>query len=108
MKIAAITLAGLSLAVAGSAAAQDRASDLDYLKASRCKGLAQALGSETANLDAYLKAAGRGRSAFIAERSEAEVMRAKREARGSQRDKAAAELSGPCGAYSGPKDVAVR
>ncbi len=44
MKTAAIRLATLGLAVAGSAIAHERISDAYYLKANRCRGLAAGLG----------------------------------------------------------------
>jgi hypothetical protein len=111
MKVAAIALTVVACAAASSAFAAARASDLDYLKASRCKGLAESIGQvDSAGLDAYLKDQGRGRQAFVIERGESEAQRAKREARAVERkDRLTAELTGPCMAYMGPaKDVAVR
>jgi len=102
MKIYAVTLAVLSLAtvaVATSAAAQ--ASDVDYLRASRCRGIAAGLGADGAALDSYLKAAGRTRAPYILDRGQAERDRGKREARGDGKTRLAAELSGPCLAYMG-------
>jgi hypothetical protein len=109
MKVIAMVLAGASLVAAGSAAASDKVTDLDYLKASRCKGIATATGADTAGLDAYLKAAERGRQAVIVERGETEIDRAKREARGDRKARAEAELAGACSAYTGAgKDMAAR
>ena len=100
MKVAAILIAGASLVAATTATASPRISDLDYLRASRCKGLAQTLGADTAGVDALLKSAKMSRQPVIQERASAELARAKREAR-SQKDKVAAELSGGCVAYMG-------
>ncbi|MDB5418926.1 MAG: hypothetical protein JWP50_2345, partial [Phenylobacterium sp.] len=61
MKVAAIALVALGLAVAGSAAASSRVTDVDYLKANRCKGLASGMGADTAGLDAFIKTEGRSR-----------------------------------------------
>lgn len=109
MKVLAMVLAGASLVAAGSAAASDRPTDLDYLKASRCKGIAQATGADTAGLDAYLKVAERGRQTVIIERGGAEFDRAKRESRGDRKERVAAELTGACTAYmSSGKDMAAR
>ena len=110
MKLIALMLAGASLVTAGAAAAAEQITDLDYLRASRCKGIAQAVGqTDTAGLDAYLKAASRSRATYITERSENEIARGKREARGDRKARVEAELSGPCAAYmGGPKDVAAR
>lgn len=109
MKVIAMVLAGASLVAAGSAAASDRVTDLDYLKASRCKGIAVATGADTAGLDAYLKAAERGRQSVVVERGESELNRAKRESKGDRKERAAAELAGACTAYmGGGKDMAAR
>src|ERR1700739_2562270 len=54
MKTAAILLATLGLTVAGVAAASERLSDVDYLKANRCRGLAAGMGvTDTASLAAH-------------------------------------------------------
>ncbi|MET0272391.1 MAG: hypothetical protein ABW360_05335, partial [Phenylobacterium sp.] len=111
MKVAAIALTVVACAAASSAFAATRASDLDYLKASRCKGLADGIGQvDSAGLDAYLKDQSRGRQSFVIERGESEAQRAKRETRSADRkDRLTAELTGPCMAYVGPaKDVAAR
>jgi len=101
MKLAAIGLTVLSLAVAGSASAASRVSDVDYLRANRCKGLAVALGSsDTAGLDAFLKAEGRWREPIVLSRGDYEMHRAQREAKDANlKDKLSAELAGPCTAY---------
>jgi len=101
MKIAAIALAAASLVAAGSAAAAARATDSDYLAASRCKGLASGLGSiDTASLDAFLRTEGVSRNAYISERAAAEMSRARKQA-GSPDAKArlSIELSGRCTAF---------
>ena len=108
MKTAAIALAAAGLLAAGTAAASDRVSDLDYLKASRCKGLATGLGSDTTGLDAFLKEQGRSRSTMVIDRADTEMTRGKREAsRGDSKERLSAEVAGPCLAYTGSaKDVA--
>ena len=108
MKTAAIALAAVGLLAAGAAQASDRVSDLDYMKASRCKGLATGLGADSTSLDAFLKAQSRSRSMIVVERGENEMTRGKREAsKADLKDRLSAELSGPCLAYSGPgKDLA--
>lgn len=110
MKIAAIAIAAMGFAVAGSAVAAERISDVEYLKANRCKGLATSLGSpaEAVALDAFVKSARGGRSAFVAERADAEFDRAKREARNQGRkDQLSAELTGACQAYTAAAQPAV-
>ncbi|MDB5446447.1 MAG: hypothetical protein JWQ97_1764 [Phenylobacterium sp.] len=113
MNIAAMTLAAVSLAAAAStaaAAAPSPASDMDYLKASRCRGIAAGMGADAAGLDAYLKAQGVVRAPNILERGEQERDHAKRQARGGEgKERLAAELAGPCIAYMAPaKAVAAR
>jgi hypothetical protein len=106
MKSAAIVLAVLSLATAGAAAASDRVTDIDYLKANRCRGLAAGLGvGDTASLDAMLKTEGRSRSEAIRLRGEEEMTRARRDAAKSDiRERLTAEVNGPCMAYMGGGD----
>lgn len=108
MKFAAIALAAVGLLAAGAASASDRVSDLDYMKASRCKGLATGLGADSAGLDAFLKAQSRSRSPIVVDRGEDEMTRGKREAtKADTKDRVSAELTGPCMAYVGPaKDTA--
>ena len=108
MKTAAIALAAVALLAAGAAAASERVTDLDYLKASRCKGLATGLGSDTAGFDAFLKEQGRSRSTMVIDRADTELTRGKREAsRGDAKARLSAEVAGPCVAYTGSsKDMA--
>jgi hypothetical protein len=108
MKTAAIALAAVGLLAAGAASAADRVSDLDYMKASRCKGLATSLGADTTSLDAFLKVQARSRLSYVIERGDAEMTRGKREAaKADLKDRTSAELSGPCMAYAGEgKDMA--
>lgn len=103
MKPAAIVLAALSLAVAGAATASDRMTDMDYLKANRCLGIAAGLNSvDTASLNTLLKTQGRSRSEPILLRGQDELGRGKRDAeRASYKEQLTAELNGPCMAYLG-------
>ena len=103
MKAAAVLLVTFGLACASAATASDRVSDLDYLKANRCKALAVGLGSsDTASLDAMIKAQGRSRSEAVLQRADEEISRAKKEAtRPELKDRLSAELSSACVAYMG-------
>lgn len=102
MKRAAIAFVALGLAVAGSAAASGRVTDVDYLKANRCKGIASGMGADTASLDAFIKAEGRTRVDYILQRGEEERSRAKRQtADANLKGSLSAELSGACTAYMG-------
>jgi len=99
MKFAAIAVLGASLLAAGSAAAA--VSDVDYLKANRCRGLAVGLGSDAAGLEAFVKAEGRTRHPMIQQRAEEEFAKARRAGgRTDGRERLVAELSGPCSAFT--------
>jgi hypothetical protein len=113
MKAAAVLFATIGLACAcacaGVASASAHVTDLDYLKANRCKGLAVGLGSgDTAGLDAMIKAEGRSRADAILLRGQEELARGKRDAaKADLKDRLTAELNGPCMAYmSSGKEMA--
>lgn len=94
----AVVLAGV--AVAGSAMAAGRATDVDYLNAARCRGIAGALSADTSALDAFLKAQGRTRIDYILQKADDEQRRGARDAKSPSKSAAAtAELSGPCQAF---------
>jgi hypothetical protein len=105
MKTAAILFATLSLGItaAGAAAAADHLTDMDYLKANRCRGIAEGLGAgDTAGLDALIKTESRTRPEAIYERGQAEVARGKRDASSrDMRERLSDELNGSCMAYLG-------
>ena len=109
MKTAAIVLAALGITVAGVATAADRLSDIDYLKANRCRGIAAGLGvTDTASLDALIKSEGRTRMEMVYARGQQEMERAKRDAGyGDSKQRLTAELNGPCAAFlSGGRETA--
>jgi hypothetical protein len=103
MKTAAIVLAALGLAVAGAAVASDHLTDVDYLKANRCRGLAEGLGvGDTATLDSVIKTEGRSRVETIYTRGQEELARGKRDASKTDlKERLSAELNGPCMAFLG-------
>jgi len=103
MNITAVALASLTLASAGVASGAYAASvsDMDYLKASRCRGIAKGLGADASAIEAYLKRAGGGRSALVVSRANEEFAKGKRQSSsGDGKERLQAELSGPCAAYS--------
>lgn len=109
----ALLLAAVSLAIAGTVAgaaqSASRLTDVDYLKANRCKGLAAGLGAgDTAGLDALIKAEGVSRPPVIYDQGQKEVERAKKDASHTDgKERLTAELNGPCVAYlSGGKETA--
>lgn len=100
MKIA-LVIAMLGSVAAGSAAAAEGVTDLDYIRANRCKGLAVGTGvTDTKGLDGYLKEARRGRAPFALAHADQEFDKAKKDARRNG-GKVAAELGGACAAYMG-------
>ena len=103
MKFAAIALAIAALA-AGSASAAEKVSDVDFLKANRCRGLAASIDGvvDPASLDSFIKAERGARAPYVIERASEEFQRAKKEARSQDRkDRLTTELTGPCQAYLG-------
>ena len=108
MKYAIIAIAAVF--AAGSATAGEKVSDVDFLKANRCKGLATTLTGvvDTQNLDAFIKSERGARAPYVIERASEEMAKAKKEAKSDDRkDRLTAELAGPCQAYlGGPSNVA--
>jgi hypothetical protein len=99
----AFTAIGLA-AAAGSAAAA--VSDVEYLRANRCRGLAegQLAQVDLEAMDAFLKAESRSRTAMVQDRGRVEFDKAKREAKSTNEQRKArltAELTGPCQVYKG-------
>jgi hypothetical protein len=103
MKFATLTLIAASL-VAGSASAASEVTDVDYLKANRCKGLATSISGvvDTSSLDSFIKAERAGRHSYVVDRGQEEFTRARKEAKSQDRkERLTAELTGPCQAYLG-------
>lgn len=94
----------VSLAAMDAAAAA-RATDVDYIRANRCRALANAIPGQidAAAIDAFVKAEGRSRTALVQERADAEYARARKEARGEDRkERLTRELGEVCQAYARP------
>ncbi len=101
MKTTIIAMTAALLA-SGAASAAAKVSDVDFLRANRCKGLAMTLSGvvDPQTLDSFIKAERGSRMPYVVERAEAEFQRAKKEARAEERKtRLSAELSGPCQAY---------
>ena len=106
MRLVSLTLAGLGLsfvlagAAAAAAPASDQVTDIAFLKANRCRGLAAGLASDTAGFDAFIKSQDRYRAPVVGQLAGEEQDKARREARNPQRAaKAQSELSDLCQAY---------
>ena len=104
----ALTVFALTAAVATTAAARaTHLTDVEYLQAARCSGLAasDALGAmDTASIDAMLKAESRGRAAFIIDKGDQVKSDAKRAANKAKAERKAgllAERAGTCARYFG-------
>jgi len=111
MKFTAFALVAVAMvAAAGTASAAGKVTDVDFLRANRCKGLAATLTGvvDTASLDAFIKAERGARAPYVMERATEEFNKAKKEARGEDRkERLTAELTGGCQAYlGGPSSVA--
>lgn len=106
MKLIAIAFAATGLLAAATSATAAAVSDVEFLKASRCRGLADSglTQVDTAAMDAFIRNERSGRAPYVLERSKAEYDKAKREAKSDSGDRKArltAELSGPCQVYKG-------
>jgi len=102
MRISVILAAAVAGSISSSAMAEGRVTDTEFLRASRCKGLAEGLSSDSAAIDAFLKTEGRSRDPFIIQRGEELTAKARREAKRSDHAaKASEELAGACQAYKG-------
>lgn len=98
MKTAAVLLATVGLAVAGSAVASSRLTDVDYLQANRCRGLAESLNAgDPARLDALIKTEATTRVIEIYAEGQEERERARKDASYyDTKERLTAELNGPC------------
>lgn len=104
MRLATLTLAAVIVMTAGSALAAGSVTDVDYLKANRCRGIAGVTAPDTTDLDAWLKAASRSRDSSVLAKGANAQDAARREAKTTnpeRKARLAAELSGPCQAFKG-------
>jgi len=105
---AAIVIAGLFAAasavaaVPASAESAQRLSDVAYIAAARCEGLAQGAKVDSASIKSLLDAQDNGRNTYILDKAEQVREDARHEAshaQGYAEQKVTAELSGACQAY---------
>ncbi len=97
---AAVIAATAMSAAAPAAFASERLSDAQFIKASRCAGLA---GADSATFDALLKANKRGRADFVLDKAlnaRNDAARQLRNAREGGQAEIAAELAGACAALA--------
>lgn len=101
MRLSLIALSAVALSATAAAAAPARATDVEYLRASRCAGLVTAGGLEAADaaaLKAYVRDQERSRGPAILARGQSEADKARRQVSrgGDASARLQAELSGPC------------
>ncbi|WP_340644219.1 hypothetical protein [Phenylobacterium sp.] len=105
MRIAVITLtAAAALMAAGSALAAAQVTDVDFIKASRCRGIATSAAADTADLDAWLKTASKSRSTAVMDKAAVAEDAGRREAKttnAERKARLATELGGPCQVFKG-------
>jgi hypothetical protein len=101
MRLASIAFAALGLMLtASAAAAEDQVTDVAFLKANRCRGLAAGLSADTSGYDAFIKAQDRSRAPAIEQLAYEQRAQAQREAhRQDGASRLQAELDGACQAY---------
>ena len=58
MRFAPIAMVAIGLAVAAPALAADKVSDVEYIQAARCLGIAKGLSADATALEAFVKTAG--------------------------------------------------
>jgi len=105
MRIAAAIVA-LVAATATTAVAQPnvRLSDVDYMQAARCRGIAASTAADTASIDALLKAQGKGRATYVsakADELQSDAARAVRRANDNGKQSLIAERDGACKRFLG-------
>lgn len=114
-KVIIVASALTAMLAAGSASAASKMSDLQYLEAARCRGLAasEGLGKiDTSKIDAAIREQS-GKATLAANRSaQRKLAAAKAEgdsAQGAEKEKLLAERASVCVAYiGGPQEVASR
>jgi hypothetical protein len=103
-KIAMISLVAAVSALAGAASAQgaERMSDVAFIAASRCEGLAQGAKVDVSSIKSLLVNQDDNRNSYIRDKAEQAREDAKRQATNAQgytQEQVNAELSGACKAY---------
>jgi hypothetical protein len=107
MRITAALVALAAATAATTAVAQPnvRLSDVDYMQAARCAGIASADSSiDTASIDSLLKEQSRGRVAYISDKADemrSTAARSAKRANGYAKERLNAELGGACKRFLG-------
>lgn len=109
MQVPASSLLVVTLMVAAGAAvtpvrAATPLTDVAYMQAARCAGLAEGSGLDVSQVNALLQKQDTGRMSFVYDKADELRSDARREARradGYEKTRIASELSGACRAYLG-------
>jgi hypothetical protein len=105
MRILTLALcAAAGLASAATAVAAP-VTDVGYIQAAHCKGVADGSGKSSAALDTFIRKQGYVREEAVVVRAKEEVERGRHEAKNAS-DQAQAELSGVCAAWLSNPDTA--
>jgi hypothetical protein len=101
-----VALAAATAATATTAVAQPnvRLSDVEYMQAARCAGIAASTAADTASINALLKAQGKGRANYIsakADELQSDAARAVRRANDYGKQSLIAERDGVCKRFLG-------
>jgi hypothetical protein len=103
--IAAIVVLAAATATTAVAQPNVRLSDVEYMQASRCAGIASADPSiDTSSINALLKTEGRARVAYISDKADdmrSDAARSAKHANGYAKEKLNAELGGVCKRFLG-------
>ena len=98
-------------AVTPAGAATPQLSDVAYMNAARCTGLAEGMGRDATGLKALVKVQGASREGFVSDRADQARADAQREARRAGPDTLrhlVAEADGACARYTAGATVATR
>jgi len=107
MRMTAVIVALAATAATTAYAQPGRLTDVQYLQAARCAGLASSEGlgaMDTASIDSLLKAEGRGRIGYISDKAQAardEARRTANRAKAERKSSLMTERSGVCARYLG-------
>lgn len=111
MKIFTISVFAMSVAAGAASAAQSSMTDVEYIKASRCAGIAKTLTNvvDSGQLADLVKAERGVRADYVIGRAGDAFEQGRKEAKKeARRETLTAELSGPCAALLGHSTLAKR
>ena len=86
MKLIMLAITATTLLSTSAASAASGVSDVDFMRANRCRGLASGIPGaiDGAVIDSFVKSESRGRSVYVQQRADQEFDRARRETRSEE------------------------